>query len=197
METNPLETPKDDPPRPQNRTSQVLFLASLLLAVLIILSTLTEDWQKIEDFIRGSGWWGALIGVALYGILGATPIPSEPLTILLTAIYGPWLTTLVCSVGNVLAALVEYFVGHQIGDAADFLKQKDRLPLGLGKLPVNSTLFLLGARMLPGYGAKFVSVICGIYRVPLWRYLWTTFLATSLGAALLAYGGFGIIQIWK
>jgi len=58
-------------------------------------------------------------------------------------------------------------------------------------------IFLLAARFVPGYGSKFVSVFCGVYHVNLWRYFWTSALSTLFGAALVAYGGFGILNLIK
>ena len=43
------------------------------------------------------------------------------------------------------------------------------MPFGLGKFPVDSPSFLIGARVIPGYGSKFVSLISGFYRVLLLR----------------------------
>jgi uncharacterized membrane protein YdjX (TVP38/TMEM64 family) len=43
--------------------------------------------------------------------------------------------------------------------------------------------------MIPGYGPKIVSMMAGIYRVPLLRYLWTTAIPIFVGAAAFAFGG--------
>jgi uncharacterized membrane protein YdjX (TVP38/TMEM64 family) len=53
----------------------------------------------------------------------------------------------------------------------------------------------MGGRMIPGYGPKLVSVVAGMYKVPLFRYVWTTAIPTIIGAALFAYGGYGIINL--
>ena len=100
------------------------------------------------------------------------------------------------TLGNLLAALVEYYIGRRIGDVANFERQRQKLPFGLGKSPVKSVVFLIVARFLPGYGAKFISVISGIYKVPLWRYTWTTVISTLIGAAVIAFGGFGLLNLF-
>jgi uncharacterized membrane protein YdjX (TVP38/TMEM64 family) len=149
----------------------------------------------VRAFIGQSGWVGLLVSVLIYAILGASPIPSEPLTVLLSTVYGPFTATLVSGTGNVLAALIEYFIGMRISGASGFDERRAKLPFGLGKLPVDSPMFLIAARMLPGYGPKFVSLMGGIYRVPFYRYLWTAALPTFAGSAIFAYGGFGLIQL--
>ena len=95
--------------------------------------------------------------MVVYGVLGASLIPSEPLTVLIGAIFGPLIATLIATLGNVLAAYVEYFIGTRVGTAASFTKNRDKLPLGLGKLPVHSPAFLILGRMVPGAGPKLVS----------------------------------------
>lgn len=181
----------------QGKTRPVVILILVVLVIVILLLLVRRDLAQVRDFIRNSGWIGLLVAVGLYGVLGASPIPSEPLTILISGVFGPFNATLVAGCGNMLAALIEYFIGERIGNVASFQEQRAKLPFGLGRFPVDSPPFLIIARMLPGYGPKFVSVISGVYRVPIWRYLWTAAIPTFIGAAIFAYGGFGLIGSQK
>ena len=181
----------------KNRTKIAVTLVTVLVVVLIIILVASRNMDAIRAFLLSSGQFGLVISVGLYGLLGASPIPSEPLTVLLSALYGPFYITIVATLGNLVSALVEYFIGLKIGDASDFEKRREKLPFGLGKFPANSVAFLILGRFLPGYGAKFISVFSGICHVRLWRYIWTTVLATVLGAAIVAYGGFGILNLFK
>jgi len=168
----------------------------MTLLILVLVFFLSKEMDSVREFIIESGWVGLVVSIALYGLLGASPIPSEPLTVLLSTVYGPLNATLVAGTGNMLAALIEYFIGMHLGDVASFEKRRTKLPLGLGKFPIDSPVFLIAARMLPGYGpTKFVSVICGVFRVPLWRYIWTAAIPTYLGSAIFAYGGFGLLSL--
>lgn len=171
---------------------------ALIVTILVIgafVFIIERDLDKIRAFIAGSGWVGLVTAVLLYGMLGLSPIPSEPLTVLLSTIFGPLSATLVAGSGNLLAAMVEYFLGSKISAVADFEARKEKMPFGLGRFPVDSAIFLLGARMLPGYGPKVVSVISGVYRVPILRYVWTAAIPTFLGAAIFAYGGAGLLHL--
>ena len=173
----------------------ILSFGLTILVILLLIIILSRHLETIQNFIRQSGWLGLLISIALYGLLGLSPIPSEPLTVMLSTVYGPLTATLVAGTGNLLAAVIEYILGERIGNIASFEKRREKLIFGLGKLPVNSIPFLLAARMLPGYGPKFVSVMSGVYRVPVWRYLWTAAIPTYVGAAIFAYGGFGLLNL--
>jgi len=194
-----------NPPQPAlesqnqgNSPSQSLSNLVIILAVAgVLIFVAYRDMEIIEAFIQKSGWVGMLAGIGIYGLLGASPIPSEPLTVFLSSVIGPFQATIITGLGNLLAATVEYLIGMHVGNAASFDQRREKLPFGLGKMPVDSVPFLLLARMIPGYGAKFVSLICGIYRVPLLRYVWTTGITTFIGAAMFAYGGFGILQLGK
>jgi uncharacterized membrane protein YdjX (TVP38/TMEM64 family) len=181
--------------RPTRPASLIRF-GLVMLGVIILIVIIAKEMDVVRDFIRHSGWIGLLISVGLYGLLGLSPIPSEPLTVLLSTVYGPLTATLVAGTGNLLAAVVEYMIGEHIGNIASFEKRKASLPFGLGRFPVNSVPFLLIARMIPGYGPKFVSLISGIYRVPVIRYLWTAAIPTFVGSALFAYGGFGLFNLY-
>ncbi|NMC84950.1 MAG: TVP38/TMEM64 family protein [Anaerolineaceae bacterium] len=174
-------------------------IARLILAVLLIaaatLVALHQDTHKLQIFLKEYGRWSALACVFIYALLGATPVPSEPITVLLTTLFGPWWTALIATVGNTLAALIEFFIGGRINDLSDFEKRKAKLPFHLGKLPIDSPAFLLIGRMLPGFGPKFVSVVSGVYQVPLWTYLWTAGLSNAVGAVVVALGGYSLLQL--
>jgi uncharacterized membrane protein YdjX (TVP38/TMEM64 family) len=133
-----------------------------------------------------------LLSILLYAVLGVTLIPSEPLTIFIGALFGPWWATLIAGTGNTISAVIEYYLGRHISSATNFQDKKQHLPFGLGKLRVDSILFLVGARMIPGYGPKLVSFMAGIYHIPLMRYFLTASIPNMFGAAIFAFGGFGI-----
>ena len=165
----------------------------LILAFYGAYTFASRELPEIKKLIVNSRPYAILVSTIIFGLLGATPIPSEPFTILLSTLYGPFWAMVSTSIGNLLSALVEYFISNRIGNAANFEAWRQKLPFGLGKFPVDSPVFLVGARVIPGYGSKFVSLISGFYRVPLLRYIWTTFIATLLGAVITAYGGYHLV----
>ena len=181
-----------------NEKSQtVLFFVGTILIIVGIVYFVPRNLPQIEAYIATNGLWGMLVAVLLYGLLGLTFIPSEPLTILIGALFGPLIATLIAGVGNTLAAVVEYHLGARVNKMTNFVEKKEKLPWGLGKLPVNSPGFLIFARMIPGYGPKAVSVLAGVYKVPMSRYIWTTAIPTFVGAAIFAFGGYGLVDLAK
>jgi uncharacterized membrane protein YdjX (TVP38/TMEM64 family) len=157
----------------------------------------TRDMPAVHSFIRDRGPIGLLVSIPVYTSLGATVIPSEPLTLLVAGLYGPLVAAVIASIGNLGAAMLEYYLGTRLGSAAGYLERKQRLPFGLHRLPVNSPIFLIFGRMLPGYGAKLIGLLSGACRVPFGLYLWTSAIQTILGAATFAYGGWGVVELLK
>ncbi len=178
---------------PTVKTTLILSISLLLVGLAAYF--VIEDMAEIRAYIRANGWYGLLLAIPIYVLMGATLAPSEPLTLLIVSIFGPLIATLVAGVGNVLASLLEYFLGARIANVTDFLSRKEKLPWGLGKLPLTSPLLLIFGRMIPGYGAKLISILSGVYRVPVGLFLWTTALQTFLGAAVTAFGGYGLLNL--
>ena len=185
--------------KPNSKESRKKTLVTLFtsLAFMVVIGAIVAfDFERIKTFISQAGVWGLVISVFVYAALGVTFIPSEPLTLLIGAMFGPWTAMLVSWIGNTLAAIVEYFIGQRIGSAANFLEKKEKLPFGLGKLPVDSPWFLIGGRAIPLYGAKAISVVAGVYRVPLFRYIWTTAVTIFVGSLMFSFGGFGLGKLF-
>jgi uncharacterized membrane protein YdjX (TVP38/TMEM64 family) len=184
------------PGKNEKRSQSISILIFSVLLMVLIAVFFTMDMARIRDFISQAGAWGVVVSILFYALMGMTLIPSEPFTLFIGALFGPLYATLIAGVGNTLSALVEYYLGTHLGNATNFLEKKDKLPFGLGKLKVESPLFLIGARMIPG-GPKVVSVLAGIFKVPILRFLWTTVIPVFLGSAIFAFGGFGIGKLTK
>lgn len=172
------------------------FLPALLLMIVATWLAVTTDLKSLEGFITRHKFLGIGLSFLLYILLGATIIPSEPLTVMIVAIGGVKAAFFLALFGNTMAAILEYYIGGTIGDVSDMQNYQEKMPKWLKKIPMNSPVFLIAGRMLPGYGPKFVSVVCGIYKVPFPLYLWTTMVSNAMGALLIAFGAYGVIQLF-
>src|SRR5690554_2416623 len=106
----------------------IILVLGLSAALMVVVS---RHIDAVEHLIASLGILGPLLSIALYGLLGASPVPSEPLTVVNGAVFGPLMGTLIAGTGNTLAAVVEYFIGAGIDNAADFAKSGTICPLGL------------------------------------------------------------------
>jgi uncharacterized membrane protein YdjX (TVP38/TMEM64 family) len=156
-----------------------------------------KNISNAEKIILKAGIAGPAVAILLYALFAPTPVTTDPITIVCGAIYGPIYGTAISWMGNNIAALVEYFIGAHISKSTDFEKEKNKLPLGLGKLPINSIPVLTLGRMIPFYGSKVISIMAGMYGVPKKRYIWTSALINLTGALMLAYGGHFLFVIFQ
>lgn len=178
------------------KNNKIWTIAGILILIVVIYA-LSRHTHLIEAILYKSGALAPIVAIIFYPLLAPTPITTDPITVVIGVIYGPLFGVLLAWVGNTLAALVEYYLGTRIEKATNFDKAKEKIPFGLGKLPVNSIGFLVFGRMIPGYGGKVISILAGAYKVPIKRYLWTTAVTNLLGSILLSYGGFGAVRIIK
>lgn len=174
-------------------------LLSLLgiIAGVLVLYVIARNLKDVEAIIAKAGLAGPAVAILLYGLFAPTPVSTDPLTIVCGAMYGPFYGSAIAWMGNNVAALVEYFIGRHIGQSTNFEKDKKKLPLGLDKLPINSIPVLTLGRMIPFYGSKIISIMAGMYAVPIKRYVWTSALINLTGAITLSYGGFRILDFLK
>jgi len=178
-----------------SKTKYGKYLLLVLFLIGAVIFALNFNLTDFRAFLDGHEQIGAVACVCVYFLLGVTPIFSEPLTLLVLAWQGPLVAIVVASIGNTGAGVVEYFIGRGMRDLTDFEAKKARLPFNLGKLPISSPVFMLLGRMVPGLGAKVLSIAAGVYKVPMFTYVWTTLVSNVLGAALVVMGGYGILKL--
>jgi uncharacterized membrane protein YdjX (TVP38/TMEM64 family) len=200
IEERPFQT-EECPKAESKRTGREALQTALIIAASVALSIglvlfASRHEEAVRDWVAQAGLCAPVVMIALYGVLGLSPIPSEPLTLINGALFGSLWGTVVAGTGNLAAAIVEYYLGKGINNLSNFEERRRNLPFGLGNFPADSVWFLLGARFVPGYGPKLVSVVGGVYKVPLRRYIWTAAIPTYIGAALFALGGQGLFRLF-
>jgi len=180
----------------EDNESKIWAVVAIFIFILVIYF-LSKHTHYITSVLTESGPFAPLVAILLYSLLAPTPIPTDPITLILGVVYGPFIGVIIAWIGNILATLVEYYIGAHINRKTNHKFSKNKLPLGLSKLPVNSIAFLIFGRMIPGYGSKIISILAGAYKVPLKRYLWTSAATSLFGSIFLVYGGFGLVSIIK
>jgi len=173
-------------------------IRALLITIIIglaVIVSINYSMADIQNYIKQYPSYTILISLGVYVSFGLTFLPSIPLTLFIAVLIGPLQAIIVATVGNTIAALLEYQVGKTIGDVFDFEKIKAKLPFGLAKLPIKSPYFLLAARTIPA-GTRGFSVVCGAYHVPLLSYTWTTFTMYLISSIVLVYGSVFILNFF-
>lgn len=167
----------------------------IFLLILAIIFAINFDFPEIKAYIQQHQEHGLILSICIYFLMAFTFIPSSPLTMFLSVLNGPVLSITASTIGNVLAALVQYRIGDTIIDVENFNEKRGKLPSFLRNLPLSSPIFLIAGRMFPG-GTRGLSAVCGIHRVPFSTFLWTTFVAFLISAAFIAFGGAELIKLF-
>jgi uncharacterized membrane protein YdjX (TVP38/TMEM64 family) len=179
---------------PVKLSKQAKIALVALFVVFVSIVIVKFDISELQQLITQNQKLTLTISFCAIVLTGLTlVVPTAPITLLLSLLIGPLQAIIISILGNLLTALVHYQLGKHIGDVMNFEEKKASLPFKLGKLPMNSPLFLLVGRGLPG-GPKGLSFVCGAYGVPIFLYLWTTFVTELLGAVFIAYGGDELIR---
>ncbi len=121
-----------------------------VISLIIVIYFLSKHTHLITELLLKSGALAPIVAILLYPLLAPTPITTDPITVIIGVTYGPLIGASIAWVGNTLAAIVEYYLGHRLSKVTNFDKGKEKMPFGLGKLPVDSPAFLVFGRMIPG-----------------------------------------------
>jgi uncharacterized membrane protein YdjX (TVP38/TMEM64 family) len=171
-----------------NKHNAIRLAMMFLIIGFAVMISINYSMADVKAYIEENPRQTILISLIIYISFGLTFLPSIPLTLFIAVLIGPLQAAIVATIGNTIAALLEYQIGKTIGDVVDFENIKTKLPFGLGKLPIKSPYFLLAARSIPA-GTRGFSVVCGAYQVPLLSYTWTTFTMFFISSIIFAYGG--------
>src|SRR5207247_1803209 len=93
MGANPMQTSPSEEPR-SSKLQGWLILALSVVVALFIAIYIGQHVQELETFIGEIGILGPLVSIALQTLFGASPIPTEPLTMINGAVFGPLRGTL-------------------------------------------------------------------------------------------------------
>lgn len=180
-----LHKPQKDP----EKIKASLILIGSVFVSLILIKMLQTHFEVIEDLMQRHIILTPVASIGMYALLSVTPIPTDPLTLMVGALYGPIWGILIGWMGNNTAALVEYYIGAEIRVATDFEERKAKMPKWLSRFPADSYVFLILGRLIPQFGGKIVSLTGGMYKVPVFKYLWTAAVANLMGSVIYALGG--------
>jgi len=158
----------------------------------IMFYLLIDRADEIKSILENGGIWTPILGVITLALLGPTPVATEPIIILLSVSYSPFLAMIIGSLGNTFAMLIEYSVAYKLAEIFDYQEEKKKLPKFLRKIPADNIYFLIIGRMVPGYGSKIISLIAGAEKVNFKLYFWTSLISGIFGAFVISYGGFGV-----
>lgn len=146
-----------------------LLAASFALAYVVI-----RYQPQVEHVLRAYYPWTYPLAVAVFALVAAAPFSvTDALAVMNGAIFGPLFGSIINAVGLVIAALIGYWVNRHASRLLDLDSYLERLPKWIKRFPVGSPAFLIGVRVIPGFGGTVATATAAAFRVPVWVHVWT------------------------
>jgi uncharacterized membrane protein YdjX (TVP38/TMEM64 family) len=128
----------------------------------------------VEHLLRVYYPWTYPLAVVVFAIVASAPFSvTDALAVMNGAIFGPILGSLINAVGLVIAALFGYWINRHASRLLDLDAYLERLPKWIKRFPVGSPAFLIGVRIIPGFGGTVATATAATFRVPIWVHVWT------------------------
>ncbi len=164
-----------------------------------------RDEEKLEDFLRSSGWWMYVIFVLLQFLqVVVLPIPSTVTVVAGAALFGPLIGSLLSLLGIVLGSLVAFLIGRYAGTrVVSWLIGKDTLEKWLKKIKGKDKLLLSAMFLLPVFPDDVLCFVAGMSSMSLIFFLAVILISrvlaiftTSYSITLIPFNTWWGITIW-
>lgn len=173
---------------PEERTDRTAILISLgavvaVVAMVLLIEplrsavgdALSGDTAKLREDLRGLGFGGVLMVLALAVAHAVIWYPAEILNAAAGFVFGFWPAMLLMTIGWQLNGVLCHQVGRHAARPVliRFLK-KERVEVLEKAFERGGITFLLVIRLIPIVPFSLSSYVAGSARVPLWTFFWTT-----------------------
>jgi uncharacterized membrane protein YdjX (TVP38/TMEM64 family) len=153
-------------------------------------AALGGDTDRLREELKDAGAAGVALLVGLVLTHAVLPYPHEILSAAAGFVYGFALAAPVMAISWAACAVLSYWVAEALGRpavvklAGEVRVQRLEAMVERGGVPA-----LLLGRIIPLVPFNLFCYVCGIVRVPLWRYTWTSFVGFTPFTLLLVYLG--------
>lgn len=158
-----------------NRVLKRLCAVALLAASFALAYLVIRFQHHVELFIRSIGPFVAYpVAIAVFAAVASAPFSvTDALAIMNGAIFGPLWGSIVNAIGLVFAAMLGYWINQRASHLFDLEAALERLPAWVKRFPVGSPMFLIGVRVIPGFGGTVATATAATFKVPIWVHVWT------------------------
>lgn len=170
----------------------VAIVAGLTLAAMLVWQLPVTHWiVALAERLRGMGWAGVALFVAIYVVAEVALIPGSLFTLAAGFAYGPVGGLLVASPASVLAATVAFLLGRTI--LRDWIRTRiDRYPKARAldtAIGTNSFKLILLLRLSPVIPFNILNYALGLSDAKVGRYVAASFVGMLPGTWLYVYLG--------
>lgn len=173
-------------------------MKKLLVFALIIAAALASWFLFLQDhlptfmeWVREQGLWGAVLVGLGYALATVLMIPGSLVTLLIGAIYGPWLGTALVSPASVLGATLAFLLGRTVfrPSMEARMANSPRFTALQGAMEQQGFKILTLVRLSPIFPFTLVNYAFGLTRVSLGAYILGSFLGMLPGTLMYVYLG--------
>lgn len=152
---------------------------------------LQDNLPVFMEWVRDQGLWGAVIVGVAYAVATVLMIPGSIITLMIGAIYGPWLGTALVSPASVLGATLAFLLGRNVFRSSIEKKMEGSPKFTALQVAMEKEGFkiLTLVRLSPIFPFTLVNYAFGITRVKLHHYVLGSFLGMLPGTLMYVYLG--------
>ncbi len=175
----------------------LLFVAIIAAALAAWFLYLQNHLPALMEWVREQGLWGAIVVGLGYAIATVLMIPGSLVTLLIGAIYGPWIGTAVVSPASVLGAALAFQLGRGVfrGAIENKMAGNVRFAALQGALEKQGFKILTLVRLSPVFPFTVVNYAFGLTRVSFSTYVLGSFLGMLPGTLMYVYLGSAVGDI--
>jgi uncharacterized membrane protein YdjX (TVP38/TMEM64 family) len=146
---------------------------------------------EFAEWLKDQGAWGALLIGLGYAVATVLMIPGALVTLLVGAIYGPWIGTLIVSPASVLGATLAFMLGRGVfrTNIEGRMAKSPRFQALAQAMEVQGFKILTLVRLSPVFPFTLVNYAFGLTRVRPRDYVLGSFLGMLPGTFLYVYLG--------
>ena len=153
-------------------------IADILEVISLFVLGVIETW----------GYWGVFFLMALES--ANVPIPSEIIMpfsgfLVSTGVFDFWTVVFLGALGNLTGSLASYYIADYFKGWVENNHHFDQAKKWVSKYGVAAAFW---SRMMP-IVRTFISFLAGLFKVPIWKFSFFTFMGSFIWSALLVYPG--------
>lgn len=151
--------------------------------------------ESFKQFILSTKEKGMIIYVLIQFIqVLSVPIPSMIITLTGVAIYGPFLASILCSLGVLMGSYCSFFVGKLFGfKIVKWIVGEETAIKYANIIEKKGRFFLIIAFLLPLFPDDVLCLISGITTMKFKHFFWITLITRPIGVICMSYFGGGYI----
>ncbi|MDO5628211.1 MAG: TVP38/TMEM64 family protein [Mobilicoccus sp.] len=185
----PLDSPGDRRSRLWSWVRVAALIAFATLMVWVFFNVRLPDLEVMQAAIESYGWWGRVVFVAAYAVVGITPIPVTIMAVLAGLLFGVVEGSILAVIGSFLGCAAAYGIARGLGRETVLNLLGDRAEMLTRRLDSGGFAAVFLLRVMPGVPYWPVNYAGGALGVASRPYLAATLLACLPGqTSLVAIG---------